>query len=375
MNKTDKSFFPTSKKFWALHLGCWGSLYFFLIFTQFLSGAGGVAAQAVGGLLYVGLGAFGGLLYRYLFHALGWNHYSVARMTGVSAIYALIDGLFVGFLVMVYIIGVKMFAPQWLTPTPQEMPDKTFYLLVLISNAINIAIFQALWSAIYIATQTYRRSLQREIEALRLENSLKEAQLSTLSSQLNPHFLFNALNNIRFMMRKDVDNAEEMLTNLSELLRYALESSRSQLVDLNRELETLESYLSLVQLQFSERLNYQQHVDQALGDCMLPPMMLQMLVENAVKHGMDELKEGGCLALSVTREQTEQEDSLCVRVENEFNTQAKKLDKAGFGIGLGNIEKRLQLIYSDKASLRTRAEGQSWTAELRIPIAEQKEAL
>lgn len=322
--------------------------------------------QLVGGLVYVLLGAAGGLVYRFLFHALKWNQFSIARVTLVSFFYVCLEGALVGAFVLCYVYVLSLFAPDWMAPLPPQMPQKHFLLLVFIANAINITVFQALWSAIYIALSTYRRSLKREVEALRLENSLKEAQLNILSSQLNPHFLFNALNNIRFMMRKDAGQAETMLTHLSDLLRYALESSRSQKVSVARELETVEHYISLAQIQFNERLNYSQQVDDKCLDALMPPMVLQMLIENAVKHGMEQLKEGGELKLEIFI----QKNQLIIQVSNDIAERKGKQEKVGFGIGLSNIEKRLHLIYGDAASLESRIHNNTWMASLSLPLAE-----
>lgn len=364
----DKPFFPASKRFWVLHLGCWFSLYIFIVFVQVLTGQGGVKMQAVGGLVYVGLGAFGGLLYRYLFYALGWDRYSIARVTAVSLVFVILHGALVGSLIVCYVFVLRSVAPDWMVPLPPQMPHKYFLFLVFVSNAINITVFQSMWSAIYIAVATWRRSLRREVESLKLENALKEAQLNILSSQLNPHFLFNALNNIRFMMRKDAHQAETMLTHLSDLLRYALESSREEKVSLQRELETVSHYISLAQIQFNNRLNFSQEVYTDVHHLLVPPMMLQMLVENAVKHGTEQLKEGGELQLVITR----QKQNLRIQVRNDFaRAKSKPLrTNDGFGIGLNNIERRLQLLYGEQASLKSRAEGDTWIATLNLPCEE-----
>lgn len=373
INTMDKPFFPTSKRFWALHLGCWFSLYAFIVFVQALSGQGGVMMQVVGGLLYVMFGAFGGLLYRYLFYALGWDQYSIARVTLVSLAFVCIHGALTGFVIWCYVFLLHLLAPDWMIALPPQMPHKHFLLLVFISNAINITVFQSMWSAIYIAIATWRNAIKREMEKLKLENSLKEAQLNILSSQLNPHFLFNALNNIRFMMRKDATQAETMLTQLSELLRYALESSREEKVSLQRELETVENYISLAQIQFNHRLNFSKNVyvgveNMDVGNILVPPMMLQMLVENAVKHGAEQLKQGGELQLSVSR----QKQQLKIQVRNDFaKTKARHPGMCeGFGIGLNNIEQRLRLLYGERASLKSRAEGDTWVANLNLPCEE-----
>lgn len=196
---------------------------------------------------------------------------------------------------------------------------------------------------------------------MRLQNSLKEAQISSLSNQLNPHFLFNSLNNIRFMMHENARHADNMIVALSEILRYSLESSKHDKVRLSQEIAIIERYIAIVKIQMEERLHFSMEIPDSLASCQLPPMVLQMLIENAIKHGLDQLPRGGSL-----RVQAEQEGAqLILRVVNDQPTNREEQD--GMGIGLHNIRQRLQLLYGDRASLSIVQDPAQFTVTIKIP--------
>ncbi len=358
-----KRFLSSNKWFWFIHLGCWAVVYALLVSLSLITGKG-VPGQIVGGLVYVGLGILGGLLFRYLFYRRGWYSKPILRIAGISFSFIVLGSLIAGLLITFCVYLFSVFVPEWLAPLPPEMSFTHALALVFIFNSINIAIFQALWSSIYIAVVIYRKSIKREVQALRLENSLKEAQLNTLSGQLNPHFLFNALNNIRFMMRKDAAIAEEMLTHLSDLLRYALESTKLEKVTLKKELDIVGHYISLAQVQFNERLNFVEDIDLESEKFLMPPMVLQILVENAIKHGMEQLKEGGELKLVIFIDN----DSIIIKVSNSFSQEKNSNGQAGFGIGLSNIQKRLDLLYSDGGKLKTEYCDSCFIATVILPV-------
>lgn len=319
-------------------------------------------AQAIGSSVYVGFGIMGGLLFRYLFHQRNWQDKSFPQLIGITFRYVFIEGSIAGILVTIAFYIVQLLAPDWAYVIPIERLSR-FLIIVFVQNSLNIAVFQALWSAIYIAITIYRKSIRRETEALRLENSLKEAQLNTLSNQLNPHFLFNALNNIRFMIRKDTAQAEVMLTHLSDLLRYALESSKDKKVTIKEELEIVDHYINLAQIQFNERLSFTHDIDPQSKQYLIPPMVLQTLIENAIKHGIDEIKQGGELSLQISLESEE----IKILVRNSFSENKRSGQQTGLGIGLQNTEKRLELLYGPDGKLSSASEGSTFSVRLCIP--------
>ena len=218
------------------------------------------------------------------------------------------------------------------------------------------------WMTLYISVTSRRQTKEIEIANLRLQNSLREAELSSLSNQLNPHFLFNALNNIRFMIQEDANNAEVMLMSLSHVLRYSLDSSKQSKVTFEREVEISQKYIDLVQIQFEERLTFSMDVPTEFMQCTVPPMALQMLLENAVKHGIENIAEGG--EISVSAKFKNNVLSLTVCNDLSANHQHKNSES---GIGLLNIEQRLDLLYGNLASLETNTLNGRHCAILNIP--------
>jgi len=224
------------------------------------------------------------------------------------------------------------------------------------------AFYLLCWMMLYIGITSRRKTKQIEIDNLRLQNSLKEAELSSLSNQLNPHFLFNALNNIRFMIHEDATNAEKMLMSLSGVLRYSLESSKNEKVPLKEELDISRLYIDLIQIQFEERLNFLLDIPDTLEACQLPPMVLQMLLENAVKHGIDNIREGG--EIEVNAKLAEQ--ILTLQVFNDLpRDYAEKPSDSG--IGLFNIGQRLDLLYAGRGSIETEIINNRFCVTVEIP--------
>jgi LytS/YehU family sensor histidine kinase len=224
-------------------------------------------------------------------------------------------------------------------------------------------LFILVWSFMYISVTASRRVRQAETHNLRLQNNLKEAQLSSLSNQLNPHFLFNSLNNIRFMIHEDARRADSMITSFSEILRYSLESSRHEKVSLGRELSIIGQYIAIVKTQFEERLSFSMKVDPSLHEAMLPPMVLQMLIENAVKHGLEHLQAGGKLTLEAAQEG----QSLVFDVCNDTPATVAS-QSPGMGIGLRNIAQRLELLYGSRASLDATQDEGRFRVTLSLPM-------
>ncbi|MGB3586353.1 MAG: histidine kinase, partial [Tunicatimonas sp.] len=236
--------------------------------------------------------------------------------------------------------------------------------VVLLSNFfIFFAIFLG-WNAIYLLIHYVNRWHSTEVERWQLASEVKDAQLSLLMSQINPHFVFNAINNIRPLILEDPHRARDMLLHFSELLRYALHYSERDRVPLEQELGVIRQYLALASLQYEEKLRYQINVDDCLFAYEIPLMMLQLLVENAIKHGISQHPDGGEVFISVQK--TGSILYLCVRNSGSLSTPST-LDQK-MGIGLANIEKRLQLIYNGEAHFTICEEADWVIASVQIPI-------
>ena len=242
--------------------------------------------------------------------------------------------------------------------------DATLYFVrAIVGGALQSQLFVSAWAFIYISVTGNRRIKQTEVVNLRLTNSLKEAQLSSLSNQLNPHFLFNALNNIRFMIHENARQADALVVALSEILRYSLASTENEKVSLKRELAVIEQYIAIVKVQMEQRLQLEIAIEPELMHWLLPPMVLQMLVENAIKHGLDQLPKGG--TLRVTASAVDRQLVLCV--VNDVPGTAT-VPQASMGIGLRNIQQRLRLLYGDKATLTVERGREQFSATVQLPL-------
>jgi len=208
----------------------------------------------------------------------------------------------------------------------------------------------------------YRRSKERERRSLELEATLAKSRLEALTMQLQPHFLFNALNAIAALVHKNPDAADEMLAALSDLLRLTLETSREQELPLRRELEFVERYLMIEHVRFGDRLQFELDVAPETEAALVPTFLLQPLVENAVRHGLEPRSGNGKLVIRARR------DNGSLRLSVEDNGVGLSDGKPGReGIGLANTRARLHELYDGAANVELRNRD-GLTVELTLPF-------
>ncbi len=210
---------------------------------------------------------------------------------------------------------------------------------------------------------------QREREVLRLAT---EAELRALRAQLNPHFLFNALNTLGHLMQVAPDRALATLYRLTDLLRAVLRRTNGQFVALREELEIVESYLAIERERFQERLEVTIDVPAEVRHVRIPPLLLQPLVENAVKHGIAPTREGGEVIVRAEREVPAGDDAGSLRILVIDTGRGVQLGaesaRDGEGVGLANVESRLWHYYGGKAAMNIRpTPGGGTTVEVRVP--------
>lgn len=215
----------------------------------------------------------------------------------------------------------------------------------------------------YQARQQEALSLREQ--AARLEAQLVEARLQSLRMQLNPHFLFNTLHAVSSLVERDPAGVRRMIARLSELLRYTLEGSTKHEVSLRQELQFLDGYLEIQKIRFQGRLEVVREIDPAAQEALLPSLILQPLVENAVKHGAGCVDDVGRIVIRARREGAE----LVVRVEdNGPGIQQDDLRDATGGFGLRNTRDRLEALYGDAQRLSlARSDEGGVRAEIAVP--------
>ena len=198
----------------------------------------------------------------------------------------------------------------------------------------NTSVILIVWSVLYIGIRTYQNRRLQEIENWKLRAELREAELAVLKAQINPHFLFNALNNVRSLISEDTEVARDMVSALSDLLRYAISHTSDDLVMMSDELEMVQQYIALEKMQYEDRLEVDFDIDRQADRCKVSPMVIQMLVENAIKHGISKHAGRGRIQIRVQKSG----EMLTISL---VNPGVLDPSGAGNGIGLSNIKKRL----------------------------------
>jgi signal transduction histidine kinase len=244
----------------------------------------------------------------------------------------------------------------WL-PTPPAMPGN------LATLPINIAAYWAI-VAISYAIEYHRRYRDREVSAAQLESRLVQAQLRVLQSQLQPHFLFNTLHSISVLIREgENDAADVMLTRLSDLLRLSLDAGTRQEQPLSKELEFVAGYVAIQQVRFQDRLTVTTDIDPAALDALVPALVLQPLVENAIQHGIAPLANGGRVEIVARREGA----VVHISVRDDGAGMPATPRSTG-GVGLSNTRERLARLYDGTHQFSVvNAEHGGVVAELRVP--------
>ncbi|UCH65044.1 MAG: histidine kinase [Ignavibacterium sp.] len=233
---------------------------------------------------------------------------------------------------------------------------------------INTTGISLVWALIYFSIHYLQNYKKTEIESLIWEAAVKDYELKTLKSQLNPHFMFNAMNSIRALIGEDPESAKIALTKLSNILRYSLKMERAESVPLGEEIETVKDYLDLEKMRFEERLKYELNIGKSASFVEIPPMMVQTLVENGIKHGISKITTGGEININSKVENS----LLYIEIRNNGHLEDDAL-KNSKGFGISNTKHRLNLLFGEAASFSlTNENGGKVLAKLKIPISLDK---
>lgn len=253
-----------------------------------------------------------------------------------------------------------------------RVPWKSEYspYALFVAGCLQLSVIYVLWFILYFLYHFSDRFNRSEIERLSLTATVKDAELRALKSQVNPHFIFNSLNSLRALIDEDPARARQAVTQLANLLRYSLQSGQLETVPFEDELHVVNDYLSLEQVRHEERLRLRMDIAPDTLQVQIPPMLLQTLVENAVKYGISTRPEGGEIVI-VSRLV-----AGAVRIEvinpgklGDSLAQRGSGGNRSTGLGLKNAGDRLRLLFGEKATLQLRAGGpDSVVAEAVIPF-------
>jgi two-component system, LytTR family, sensor kinase len=340
----------TSRNFyWACQLGGWALYIFLNALILMLNGNlnSGVAFRFIFVfVLGIGLTEF----FRLIVIRLNWLRLSIPQ--------ALPRVLFVNLL-----MGTSITIVMWFFEKSSTVNVSFRFSSITIANIVNYSFAFFAWSLIYFLVHYLDNYKKAEIEKLRWEAISRETELNQLKSQLNPHFMFNSMNSIRALVGENPEKAKEAVTQLSNLLRSTLQMGKQKFIPLAQEIAVVKDYLAIESIRLEERLVLEWNVDEDLESAEFPPLLLQTLVENGIKHGIAKIPKGGKLSIKII--QQTQFIEITIRNSGQFVSE-RKTDS---GFGLKNTRERLQLLYGEMASVKIENENaETVITRLSIPV-------
>lgn len=234
--------------------------------------------------------------------------------------------------------------------------DDSFKLNYILHDWVNLAPNFFNWTLIYLSYILFIHQQKLTIEKYEMSLELKETELTNLRNQLSPHFLFNAINNIRSLILVNPERARSGLLEMSDLLRYVLNYQKRKMVLLEEEMEVVNSYIALNKIHLGDNVEFEVKVDESLYSLQIPPMSIQLLLENAIKHG--EIKNNAKVQIEVK----EQKEYNLIKVVNP----GKLLTKEQKGIGLKNLQHRFEDVFQERVSFNIFEEDNTVTAKITI---------
>ena len=336
--------------YWTLQIGGW-TLYAVIqiIFSALASDSGGLSFQRAIFLTFEAI--FCLLLTHNLRNIINHWHWLQARMS-VLIPRVIASVLILGF--MIYFLRIPISVPLGMFNS-----QVAFDIRNILGLTIIYALIFFLWCVLYFIYNYF----ERYNTSLKLEASIREIELNNLKSQLNPHFIFNALNSIRALVDENPVKSKEAINQLSNILRNSLMTGKRGLTKFDEELKIVQDYLGLESIRFEERLQTHFEIDPESRDFLIPPLMIQTLVENGIKHGISKLTAGGVIHMKASV----RNDRLTIQVRNS-GQYINRSNQPTSGLGLENTRHRLALIYGESASFRILAENDTFVlTEIEIP--------
>jgi LytS/YehU family sensor histidine kinase len=342
----------TNKYYWWFQIGGWLTVALILILINVLWS--NVDKQFFVALaLQILVGIFATHLFRIFIRRLGWLELPVERALPRLALGIL--------LVCLLDSTTRIYVNDWLdlSGTNKKIVFSTRFLLVTVQNGL----FIIPWTLIYYFFHYIEKSRKQQLDTLKLEALVKELELKTIKSHINPHFIFNALNSIRALIDENPLRARTAITELSNILRSSMQTEKQETVFFEKELNIVKDYLALEHIRFEDRLNVQYEIAENTLMQPIPPMMLQTLVENAIKHGISKQVNGG--TVTIVSKMKNRYHQVVIRNTGRLD---KTADEDGFG--LISTRNRLHLLFGDDANFNIREiNGNMVEAIVHIPLS------
>lgn len=290
-----------------------------------------------GFVLLFGYGAFLGLVITHIFrlvirklNVFAWRPRNIWMLAFIST------------LTMSVLMNLLFYLPN-IIQNP-AVSSEIFSFIGLLGGTINWMRYVGVWVILYFMYHILERTRKIEEEKLKSENTARVTELELLKTQLNPHFLFNALNSIKALVSIDQEKSKDAIVKLSELLRFTLNYGNQSLIPLHDEIEEVKKYLSLEQIRFGTRLHVHYQIDQTTLSQLIPPAVILTMAENAIKHGV--AKQTGECVLEVNANLA----SSALFIEMVNPGTIKLNDQSG--LGLQNIKRRLYYLFGERASFQ-----------------------
>ncbi|RYY90133.1 MAG: sensor histidine kinase [Chitinophagaceae bacterium] len=348
-------------RYWILQAAGWGS--FALINTFFAYSFGTLkdwhSTETFFGRLsiYLAVGLVATIIMRFLIRISNVLQKSVEQQAAQFLLMTVCFSFVASFTYMSSLNGLNLLSEKELFYL-----KKNVFLLIL-DGAFGYFWLFFIWNLIYFMFHYVTKSRKQQMETLQLETLVKELELKTIKAHINPHFIFNALNSIRALIDENPVRARTAVTELSNILRSSLKAEKGETVPLNDELQIVKDYLALEHIRFEDRLQVEYKVDSETLKYEVPPMMLQTLVENAIKHGISKQVRGGLVRIASDRHEGFYE----LTVQNTGHLT--RVPAKGGGFGLSSTQDRLALLYGEKARFQIRQISDDLVeARVEIPV-------
>jgi two-component system, LytTR family, sensor kinase len=341
-----------SKYYWWCQLSGWGFLALVsVLFTSTLDQR--LTAQLMGQLAIL---VFSGILITHLFR-------EVLRRSGwlLLPVEKALPKLLIGILLACIADSLLRMAAVDILNLSTNRRKADFITRVLVTTFEN-GLFILPWTLIYYFYHYIEKSRTQQLDTLKLEALVKELELKTIKAHINPHFIFNALNSIRALVDENPVRARTAITELSNILRSSMQAEKLETVTFEKELNIVKDYLALEHIRFEDRLQIQYDIDEDTLDQPIPPMMLQTLVENAIKHGISKQVNGGIV--KIVSDFKDDFHELVIQNTGYLNGGLN-----GDGFGLTSTKNRLQILFGTKANFDIKEiNGNTVEARVLIPV-------
>jgi two-component system LytT family sensor kinase len=342
-----------SRYYWWCQLGGWGFLGLVLVLFAPTTNYEPITWKLVG---HIGIVMLSGVLATHIFREVlrrsGWLMLPVEKA---------LPKLLIGVLLICTLDTMIRIAAFNVLNLASSRPKTDFITRLLVNNFENSLLIVP-WTLIYYFYHYIEKSRRQQLDTLKLEALVKELELKTIKSHINPHFIFNALNSIRALVDENPVRARTAITELSNILRSSMQAEKMETVTFEKELNIVKDYLALEYIRFEDRLRIEYDIDEDTLDQPIPPMMLQTLVENAIKHGISRQVNGGIV--KIISDFRDDYHELVIQNTGHLNGGLN-----GDGFGLASTKNRLQLLFGHKANFNIREiNGNTVEAKVLIPV-------